>query len=138
MSYLTREQILGASDLGMEDVPVPEWGGVVRIRGLTGAERDAFEEGVIRFRGLADQRRPSPPEVRLINIRARMVSLAAVDGDGRRLFSEHDVAELGKKSAAALSRLFDVATRLAGMTAGEVETLEKNSVSDLDAGSGSG
>ena len=132
MSYLTREQILGASDLGMEDVPVPEWGGVVRIRGLTGAERDAFEEGVIRFRGR------ETPDVRLINIRARMVSLAAVDGDGRRLFSEHDVAELGKKSAAALSRLFDVATRLAGMTAGEVETLEKNSVSDLDADSGSG
>ena len=37
---LTREQILGLSDLPREEVRIPEWGGVVFVRALTGSERD--------------------------------------------------------------------------------------------------
>ena len=33
MPYLTRDDILQAVDLKYEDVQVPEWGGVVRVRG---------------------------------------------------------------------------------------------------------
>jgi hypothetical protein len=42
-SYLTRDAILQAPDLQGEDVAVPEWGGTVRVRGLSGAQRDAYE-----------------------------------------------------------------------------------------------
>ena len=39
---LTREQILQSDDLPRETVPVPEWGGSVRIRTLSGADRDGY------------------------------------------------------------------------------------------------
>lgn len=47
MTVLTREAILSADDLPAETVDVPEWGGKVRIRTMTGSERDAFESSLI-------------------------------------------------------------------------------------------
>jgi len=43
---LNKEQILRADDLKTEEVDVPEWGGSVRVRVLTGTERDAFESSI--------------------------------------------------------------------------------------------
>ena len=39
---LNKEQIQSVSDLETQDVEVPEWGGTVRLKSLTGAERDRF------------------------------------------------------------------------------------------------
>ena len=36
---LTRKQILECADIPTEIVKVPEWGGEVLVKGLTGAER---------------------------------------------------------------------------------------------------
>ena len=52
--------------------------------------------------------------------------MSMVDAQGQRLFSEADVAALGKKSAAALGRVYDAAARLAGLSAEDVEELTKN------------
>ncbi len=49
MGLLTKDDILGADDLATEDVEVPEWGGCVRVRALTGTERDAFEAAMFRM-----------------------------------------------------------------------------------------
>lgn len=114
---LTRELILGADDLVTELVEVPEWGGDVRVRTLTGAERDAFEMAVYTMRQKAGA---------AINIRALLVALCAVDDDGKRLFSERDAVQLGAKSAKALDRIFSVAQRLNGLTAADVDELAKN------------
>ena len=51
MVALTADQILGADDLEMEFVPTPEWANGtpdagVFVRGLTGFERDAFEDDI--------------------------------------------------------------------------------------------
>ena len=40
MSLLSAAEILAADDLPTEDVEVSEWNGTVRVRALTGAERD--------------------------------------------------------------------------------------------------
>ena len=40
---LTRDEILESEDLATETVSVPEWGGSVIVRALTGTERDAYE-----------------------------------------------------------------------------------------------
>ena len=54
---LTQEQIRAASDLKTEEVYVPEWGGSVLMRGMTGTERDAWEDDMAptpstqRYRG---------------------------------------------------------------------------------------
>jgi hypothetical protein len=42
------------------------------------------------------------------------------------MFSDQDVTKLGKKSARALDRVFDVSQRLSGITKEDVEDLAKN------------
>ena len=131
---LTREAILEAVDLGREVVPVPEWGGSVLMRGLTGRERDAFEASIVRMQGGAPG---AGMERSLQNIRARLVAMAAIDESGARLFEDRDVRALGEKSAAALDRLFDVARRLSGMSEADVQAITEDFTGGPSADSGS-
>ena len=116
---LTREQILAAQDLPSEVVPVPEWGGDVRIRTLTTRERDRFEAATI---SVVDGK----PQLNTENVRARLVALCAVDDTGARLFSDEDTDALGAKNASAVERLFSVAQRLNGFSKDDIEQLSKN------------
>lgn len=120
MKLLTRDAILQAEDLPTEDIEVEEWGGAVRVRALTGAERDAFEQSIVEQRGKSTR-------VNMRNIRAKLVALTVVDADGKRLFSDKDAELLGKKSAAALDRVFEVAQRLSGLSPEDMEELSGNS-----------
>lgn len=119
MGLLTRDAILATQDLPFEDVEVPEWGGTVRLRIMTGTERDAFELSTSATNS-EDKKRNYE------NLRARLVALTAIGEDGTRLFSDEDVAELGRKSSAALDRCFEVATRLNALGKKEVEALGKS------------
>lgn len=119
MGYLTCEEILTAPDLVYEDVSVPEWGGTVRVRGLTGTERDALEGSIVEQRG-------KKTSVNMTNLRAKLIVNAVVDGDGKRVFTSKDVDALGQKSAQALQRVFEVAQRLSGLSSDDVEELTKN------------
>lgn len=127
-NLLTRDQILEAVDLDFEVVEVPEWGGKVRVRALTGTERDAFESSLVASSGKVQK-------VDTQNIRAKLCSLTMVDSEGAQLFGMKDVAILGAKSAAALDRVYEVASRLSKISKEDVEELEGNSESDLSAGS---
>lgn len=119
MSLLSREQILQAEDLGFEDVEVPEWGGTVRVRIMTGAERDAFEQSIVTRRG-------KDVNLNMVNIRAKLVATCLIDEKGDRLFTEKDVNILAQKSAVALDRVFGVAQRLNGLTEADVNELAVN------------
>lgn len=144
---LTASDILTAADMPPpERVEVPEWGGAVFVRTLTAGERDRLEKAILDARPQedknkdkdkneeADKRRQTivPP-----NFRGLLVSLAACDEQGKRLFTDADVAKLSDKSAAAMSRVFDVALRLSGFTDADVEELQKNSSTTPDACSAS-
>lgn len=119
-TILTRDQILGADDIQTETVDVPEWGGSVLVRGLSGTERDALEAEVVQANN------DGSTSLELKNLRARLVSLSVVDEDGERLFSDRDVEMLGQKSAHALQRVFAVAQRLSGLQREDIEELTKN------------
>ena len=121
---LTRAQILEAEDLGSEVVPVPEWGGSVLVRGLTGRERDMFEASIVRIQG--GSHKGLPVQASLENIRARLVAMCVIDEDGCRLFDDRDVRALGEKSGSVLDRLFDVARRLSGMTEADVNAIAED------------
>lgn len=112
---LGRSEILDAVDLQQQDVAVPEWGGTVRIRGLSGAERDQYEAWIISGKG-------RNRDVNLRQSRAKLVMMCVVDADGKRLFDEADISRLGAKSALAMQRVFDVAAALSGL---DEDTLEK-------------
>lgn len=114
---LSREQILGAPDLRFEEVAVPEWGGTVRIKMLTGAERDAFE-GMIRDRATLGKLGE--------NLRATIVASTLVDESGARLFTEADIEALGKKSWLALERVATASARLNKLEDRDIEEAAKN------------
>lgn len=118
---LTAEAILAADDLPSERVEVPEWGGHLHVRTMTGGERDLWEQYMWAAATKAEVER------RRHTIRASLVAYTATDKSGKRLFSEKQIEELSGKSAAALSRVYEVAARLNRVTADDLDELEKNS-----------
>lgn len=116
MALLTRDQIFAAKDYKTVDVPVPEWGGDVRIRSLTGAERDKFEAGLQVVKG--GKSKPNTA-----NFRARLVALCAINDAGELLFSPPDVVSLGQKSVGALQRVFNACNDLNGFSDDDVDDL---------------
>ena len=119
MKRLSKAEILAAADLATEVVEVPEWGGSVTVRTMTGADRDAFEAALVR---VVDGKR----EPDLTNMRAKLVALTVVDEAGERLFDAADVDALARKSAAALDRVAAAAQRINGIGAEAAEETAKN------------
>lgn len=134
---LDRAAILAARDDRTELVDVPEWGGRVRMRGFTGTERDGWEADII-----AAERKGLVPR----DIRVRRVAMCLVDEDGKRLFGDRDMAELGRKNGVVIDRLDDVVLRLSGMRAARpatdatpaVPSSEDEALADLGKGESDG
>jgi hypothetical protein len=118
---LTRDQIMARREtpLRTEKVAVPEWGGDVIVREMSGRERDAFEATFVDDKG---RRRDDA----MHNIRARLVAAVCVDDKGQTLFYPSDVELLADLSAAALDRVFTVARQLSGFTERDIDDLAKN------------
>lgn len=117
---LGRDEILNAPDLPFVKVEVPEWGGAVFVRGLSGGERDEFETKILGTKGSS-----------LKNARAKLVAMGTFDESGTLLFAESDVEALGKKSGKALDRLFSAIRKESGLLDADVMELVKNFVGGL-------
>lgn len=140
MRILTRDDIQAANDLKKEWVPIPEWQAPgdteeagVFVRALSSMERDDYEAGIINREIKSVGRRTEVDlhfnDSYFVNLKARLCVRCMCDEDGNRLFSDDDAEMLGKKSAAALNRVADVAQRLSAMTNEEIEQLGKASES---------
>jgi len=112
--FLSRDAIFAANDYKVEVVDVPEWGGQVKVKGLTGRERDEFEAGMFVRRGREMVRDTA-------NLRARLVVLCCLDEAGNPLFQREDVKALGEKSGAALDRIYEKAAMLSGIMENDLE-----------------
>jgi hypothetical protein len=118
---LSRDSILSSSDLPTEEVPVPEWGGTVFVRTMSGTERDNFEQVILEGKSTKGG------TAKMVNVRAKLAVKVLVDEQGKRLFTDEDAGILGSKSGKALDRIFEVAQRLAGIGEKDIAELEKNS-----------
>lgn len=116
MHELTAEQILSTEDIIEELLEVPEWKGTVRVRGLTGRERDAYEASLLDQRGRSTK-------ANLQNARTKLVVLSVRNADGGRMFTEAQIGEVSGKSASALNRIWQKAIELSGMSDEDVEEL---------------
>jgi hypothetical protein len=112
MMILTRNAILNADDRQIERVDVPEWGGHVCVRSMTGADRDEFD-------ALAVNR-----QVR--GVRTLVVTRTACDEHGELLFTDADVEKLLERNAAALHRVFEAGCTISGIGEDEIEDAEGN------------
>lgn len=113
---LSAENIFSADDMKVEPVDVPEWGGRIYVRRLTGRERDEFEQ-------LMNDRRAG----KILKVRGvitKIVALAACTSDGTQLFTSKDAeAKLDEKACAPLMRVFDAALKISGMRDDDVQNL---------------
>ena len=118
--YLSRIDVIDASDLEIEEVAVPEWGGTLRVRGLTAKEKDKYEEGFLVDPGKSEK-------VNMKNASAKLFALCVIDEAGNPIFNdEGDVFALGKKAAGPMTRVLSVARRLSGMTIKDMEEITRN------------
>jgi hypothetical protein len=115
MSALSKAAILAAQDKKMIDVEVPEWNGSVKIRVMTGTERDRFEAEFVNGNKSVEM------------VRAKLVAKCLCDEEGNRLFTEAEIPALGEKSAAVLDKLFTICMKHNRFTKDDVEEMAGNS-----------
>ena len=120
MALLSKEDILGINDRKFVEVAVPEWGGSVLVRSLTGRERDEFEASTVETKG-------NKASQNFVNFRARLVSLCIVDENKQRMFkTRSEIDALGNKSVAALQRVFNKCQELNGLSDEDVDELTES------------
>lgn len=116
---LTAADILKPDELPVHKVNVPEWGGEVYVATLRADERDVMETACLELHKLNNSG----------GIRARIVATCLCDESGKRLFAnniEEAATAIGQKSALGVQRVFNVASKLNGISSGDLEELEKN------------
>jgi len=125
---LGRDAILEIDDRSRIPLPVPEWGGLIYVRMVSGGERDKFEASMRTVDGRARN---------LVDFRARFAVLVASDADGNALFTAADIPALTAKSSSALERILLAGMKLNRWTEQDIADLEKNSEGDRPDASGS-
>lgn len=104
-----------ALTLGLESLDIPELGGVVYVKAMSGKERDKFESWALSDNG---------PK----NIRGKAAARCLCDKHGSRMFSDSDADRLGNIKVSILQKVFVVIQRLSGLTKEDVDELEQVSV----------
>ena len=113
MAFLSKSVILAAEDQRYDSVSCPEWGGDVRVRGLT-----AYEQSYVA-KLIGDEKKN---EVTL-----KVVQFGCVDEEGNKLFSADDLPQLRTKSYAVIERLGKRILELTGLgDQEEIEAAQKN------------
>jgi len=136
---LTGAEILALDDLPRERLEVPEWGdAIIFIRTMTGLERDAWEESIIKMTPRrVNGKNIQEPEIIMKNARAKLVAKVAVNEAGEQMWKPEEVTALGGKNCGALDRCFSAAQRLNHLSNEDVEELTKNSEGGTSDDSGS-
>ena len=126
---LTKADIL-AAPLVTKEVTVPEWGGAVQVRVMSGVERDQLDS-VISSQSM-NGKVTDPSGFKLL-----LVRLTVCNEDGSLIFDKEDADALNATSGTALERVALVAMELNGMSATSVNGLEGNLPAALNDSSGS-
>ncbi len=112
-NYLDARSVLSAEDFQYTDVDCPEWGGSVRVRGLT-----AGEQSIISRKNQAKDTG---------DLAVLAVIYGCVDQNGEQIFSSTDKDALRKKSNQVVNRIARKVFELSGGDEASVAAAEKNS-----------
>jgi len=117
---LTKEEILKVSDLQTREINIPEWGGSIVMKTMTGEERDTWENRI--------PIRSSDKKVDIKEMKVRLLILCIRDPkDMTFMFTEKDVVSLNSKNSSVIDRLWQVASEMNGIGGKELEEIRKNS-----------
>lgn len=120
-NILSKQQILEAKDIKVEEVEVPEWGGSVFIKVMNATQRDEFETFVYNRQDQKDLR----------GMRVLLCKLCICDAEGKQMFtSDSDEKALTNKAGSALMIVFQAAQKLNALRPDDVGGIEENSKPD--------
>ncbi len=108
--------ILGKDDFHYEEIEVPEWGGSLRLKSLSGSERSAIIKAVQKQKDTAD------------GVFELCIIYSAVDADGRRIFENNEatVKVLQSKDAGVTQRIGRKVLEISGLSRESLGIAEKN------------
>ena len=116
---IDREKLTAQTAMPEREVEIPSLGDTIRVRGMSSAERDAYEESMISVRG-------KRAEVKMALARARLLVVCLLNPDGSQMFLPGDVKLIGDLPAALVEPAYEAAQELSGMTEEDIEDLAKN------------
>lgn len=125
MHDLDATALLAAGRLEVQRIVVPELGGAVYIRSLSGYEFEEYEKALAR------------QQDDVINARARLLVMCLCDAKGALQFGPADIKKIGQLPAAVVLRLFMACRKLNKLDVDSIKELAKNCETGLGAGSGS-
>ena len=120
MSSLSKADILGADEEIIE-VDMPEWGGCVHLKQLSGADEEVYQKKSAQ-RITKDS--SGKEDVNVTNWRSEFLVMCLCDPSGDLMFDRDSMGALNGKSAKSIQRLYDIAMGKCGTL--DLEEAEKN------------
>jgi hypothetical protein len=113
-----RNKILNAVDVESEIVEVKQWDVKIKIKGMTGKQRDALlQESINQKTGVTD----------MAKMNTKLVLECCYDPEtDEKVFEPADSDLIANKSAGALSKVIAVASKLSGLDEASLSEAEKN------------
>ena len=113
---LSRTSIFASSANAIRRVDTPELGGSVYVRSIRASEFNTMRAMLMRN-----------GQVKEDEVMARLVTLAACDDKGKRIFTDADWQKVNNIPLASVLRIFRAAMKLNNLTDDDVEEIAKNS-----------
>jgi len=127
---LTKGQISAADDRKIVELEIPEWGGSIRIREMSAADRIAL---AILVGG------EEVPKNAVLGLMTEIAARSIVDEKGDAMYTKEEADELfSAKSYAPLERIVGEARKLSVLSSEAVEEERKNSPGTPGSDSSSG
>jgi hypothetical protein len=109
-------------------VDVPEWEGSVGVREMTARQRDEWEASV--YQTNAGKRGAVNSSMNRKDFRATLLVRCLSDEKGALLFAADEIEFLSLQPAGVISRLFDVAMKINGITKDDADALGESEDDD--------
>ena len=108
--------ILGKDDFHYEEIEVPEWGGSLRLKSLSGSERSKIIKLTQQQKDTAD------------GVFEQCTIYSVVDSEGRRLFDDTEATRkvLQSKDAGVTQRIGRKILEISGLSRDALDIAEKN------------
>jgi len=120
---LSKETLLAAT---LERERVEVLGDFVFVRGMTGTERDGWEQSILYHKKKSKNDSYD-------HFRASLVVRTVCDESGTRLFDDKEIPKVSGMPAAVLDVLYGVAARMSGITKEDAEKLGEDSTASEDS-----
>jgi len=113
MAFLTLDEIKGVDDITKRTIEVPEWGGDVCVKSMSGRLRNNLEQKISSNAPHGD-------------VKMLIVTNCCIKEDGSRLFSDSDKKWLLEKASKPLETIFEAVCKMSGIGLDAAEEAEGN------------